>query len=252
MIGTFWLLTKRSVREVLRMPESTVPVLFIPLFFLLINRGSLGDQFAGLDFLGGQDYAAFQLPVSMLFGVTSPAAGFALVQDIETGYFDKLLVAPISRTAILMGRMAADFARNIVVATFVLVIGLLLGAHVEAGLLGAVVIVLLTASFGVAYAGLAIFFALKSRNAATVNLTSFAFFPLLFLAPNLVPRENMEGWLETAANYNPITYVMEGMRTLILDGWDGERLLYAVLVIVGVAVVLNTVSLRALRTYGNA
>ena len=246
-----WLLTKRSVRETLRMPEATLPVLFIPLFFLLINRGQLGDQFEGLDFLGGQDYSAFQLPVSLMFCVTSPAAGFALVTEIENGYFDKLLVAPISRTAMLAGRLAADFVRNVVASTFVLLISLTLGTRIETGVLGAVVCVLLIGFFGVAYAGLAVVIALKSKTAQAVNLASFIFFPLLFLAPNVVPRENMEGWLEGAARYNPVTYVIEGIRALVLDGWDGERVLYAILVIVGTAVVLMTMSLRALHSFGD-
>ena len=246
-----WLLTKRSIREVLRLPEATVPLLFIPVFFLLVNTGALSDQFKDAPFLKGQDYVAFQLPISLLFSVTGAGSGFALVVDIENGYFDKLLVAPIGRTAILIGRMAADFARNLVMAGLVVLLGVTMGARIETGILGAVLIVLLIALFGVAYAGLSVVIALHSRNAQTVNLTSIMFFPLLFLAPNFLPRENMQGWLERAATYNPVTYVIEGVRSLVINGWEPDRLLYALVVIAVLGVGLLALSVRMLRTYND-
>jgi ABC-2 type transport system permease protein len=247
-----WLLTKRAVREAIRTPEATVPLLFIPVFFLVVNLGQLGEQFKGAEFLKGQSYAAFQLPVSLIFAVIGIGSGLAMVAEIENGYFDKFLVAPISRVNILLGRLAADFLRNLVTGSVVLVIGLILGVRVESGVLGAVVLILLAAFFGVAYGASAILIALRTGNTQAVNLASLIFFPLLFLSPNAVPRENMQNWLETAARFNPITYVLEGTRSLVIDGWVGEKLLACVLVTLATAVVLLGLSVRAMRTYGDA
>ncbi|HWL37059.1 MAG TPA: ABC transporter permease [Frankiaceae bacterium] len=247
-----WLLTKRAVREGVRTPEATVPLLFIPVFFLVVNVGQLGDQFDGAPFLNGQSYAAFQLPVSLIFAVIGIGSGLAMVAEIENGYFDKFLVAPIPRVTILLGRLGADFIRNLITGSVVLIIGFGLGVRMASGLLGAVVLILLCAFFGVAYGSSAILIALKTGNTQAVNLASLVFFPLLFLSPNAVPREDMQSWLETAAAFNPVTYVLEGTRSLVIDGWDPDRLVACVLVTLATAVVLLGLSVRAMRDYGSS
>src|SRR5438094_5195208 len=144
------LLGRRAVREVVRMPEATVPTLFIPLFFLAVNIGQVSKTFpSSTPFLHGQGYVGFQLPVSLMFAVCTATSGLALVTEIDLGYFDKLLVAPIRRSSIIFGRLAADLVRGVGGATVVLLVGLALGARIETGVAGAVVIVLLSALFGV-------------------------------------------------------------------------------------------------------
>src|SRR5438067_10625892 len=148
------LLGRRAVREVARYPEATIPTLFIPLFFLVVNIGQVSKTFpSSTPFLHGEGYAAFQLPVSLMFAVATANTGLALVTEIDLGYFDKLLVAPIRRSSSIFGRLAADFARGIGTATLVLAVGLALGARMESGVPGALVLILLAAMWGVAYAG---------------------------------------------------------------------------------------------------
>lgn len=250
-MNVLWLLTKRAVREAIRTPEATVPLLFIPVFFLVVNLGQLGKEFAGAPWLNGQSYAAFQLPVSLIFAVIGVGSGLALVAEIESGYLDKFLVAPIARVHILLGRLGADFLRNLVTGSVVLVIGLMLGVRLESGVLGALVLVVLAAFFGMAYGASAILIALRTGNMQAVNLATLIFFPLLFLSPNAVPRENMQGWLETAARFNPITYVLEGTRSLVIDGWEAGPLLACAAVTVATAVVLLGLSVRAMQSYGD-
>ena len=149
------LLGRRAVREVVRYPEATIPTLFIPLFFLAVNIGQVSKTFPSTTpFLHGQGYVAFQMPVSLMFAVATATTGLALVTEIDGGYFDKLLVAPIRRTSLIVGRLGADLVRGIAASTVVLLAGLAFGAHIESGPLGAIVIVLLASLFGVAYAGL--------------------------------------------------------------------------------------------------
>lgn len=245
-----WLLTKRAVREGLRTPEGTIPLLFIPVFFLLVNTGQLGKELGDAPFLHGQSYLAFQLPISLIFAVIGIGSGLALVGEIENGYFDKLLVAPIPRTTILLGRLAADFLRNLVTGGIVLIAGLALGARVETGVAGGVLLIVLCALFGVAYGSSAILIALKTKSTQTVNVTSYIFFPLLFLAPNLVPREGMQGWMRVAAGFNPVTYVIEGVRSLMLVGWETGPILACVAVVIGTAVVILGLCVQSMRSYG--
>src|SRR5882757_10416125 len=133
------LLGRRSIREILRYPEATIPVLFIPLFFLAVNIGQVSPTFPDTTpFLKGQGYVAFQLPVSLMFAVATATTGLALVTEIDSGYFDKLRVAPIRRSSIIFGRLTADLVRGLMGSTVVLLAGLALGAHMQSGILGAV------------------------------------------------------------------------------------------------------------------
>src|SRR4249919_697857 len=147
------LLGRRAVREVVRYPEATIPTLFIPLFFLAVNIGQVSKTFPSTTpFLHGQGYVAFQMPVSLMFAVATATTGLALVTEIDGGYFDKLLVAPIRRTSLIVGRLGADLVRGLAASALVLLVGIVIfGAHVESGPLGALLAILLAALFGVAY-----------------------------------------------------------------------------------------------------
>ena len=235
------LLGRRAVREVARYPEATIPTLFIPLFFLAVNIGQVSKTFpsSSTAFLHGQNYAAFQLPVSLMFAVATATSGLALVTEIDLGYFDKLLVAPIRRSSLIFGRLTADLVHHARGRE----------QRVEAGFLGAVLVVLLSALFGVAYAGFAILVALRTRNVQATQSSFILFFPLLFLTPNFVPFDRLSGAMETLARINPVSYVIVGIRSLVIDGWDAGKIGIALGVIVLLGAVLTTLSLRAIATY---
>jgi ABC-2 type transport system permease protein len=245
------LLGRRSVREILRYPEATIPVLFIPLFFLAVNIGQVSPTFPDTTpFLKGQGYVAFQLPVSLMFAVATATTGLALVTEIDSGYFDKLLVAPIRRTSLILGRLTADLVRGIAGSAIVLLVGIVVfGAHVQSGPAGAVLVVLLAALFGVAYAGFGILVALTTRNVQATNTSFLLFFPLLFLTPNFVPFDRLSPVMETLARINPVSYVIVGIRSLIIDGWVVDKILVALGVILVMGVVLIGLSLRAIANY---
>ncbi len=249
-MNDFLLLSRRAVKEIVKLPAATLPGLFIPLFFLAVNLGQVSKTFtSATPFLKGQTYVAFQVPVSLAFAVATATSGLALVTDIDLGYFDKLLVAPIRRTSIVLARLAADFVRGLASSTLVLLLGLSFGMRIKSGPLGAVLIVLLAALFGVAYAGIGQTIALKTRNVQTTNASFIIFFPLLFLTPNFVPFELLSEPLRTLARYNPVSYVIEGLRSLILDGFVASKLLECFAVIVGAGILLTGLSLRALANY---
>ena len=244
------LLSRRAVREIARYPEATIPALFIPLFFLVVNIGQVSKTFpSSTPFLHGQGYVAFQLPVSLMFAVATASSGLALVTEIDGGYFDKLLAAPIRRSSLIFGRLAADLVRGLMGSTVVLLAGLALGAHVESGILGALVLVVLAALFGVGYAGFGILVALRTRNVQATNTSFLLFFPLLFLTPNFVPFDRLSSLMETLARINPVSYVIVGLRSLVIDGWDAGKLAACGAVIVGLVMLLTALSLRAIATY---
>ena len=130
-----------------------------------------------------------------------------------------------------------------------LLAGLALGARMETGILGAVVLVVLAALFGVGYAGFGILVALRTRNVQATNTSFLLFFPLLFLTPNFVPFDRLSPLMETLARVNPVSYVIDGLRSLVINGWDLGRLAACAGVIVGLVGLLTSLSLRAIATY---
>jgi ABC-2 type transport system permease protein len=244
------LLGRRAVREVVRYPEATIPTLFIPLFFLAVNIGQVSKTFPSTTpFLRGQGYVAFQLPVSLMFAVATATSGLALVTEIDLGYFDKLLVAPIRRSSLIFGRLTADLVRGVATSALVLVVGIAFGARIQSGVAGALLIILLSALFGMAYAGFGILVALRTRNVQATQSSFLLFFPLLFLTPNFVPFERLSSAMETLARINPISYVIVGLRSLVIDGWNAGKIGVCIAVIFGLGAILTVLSLRAIARY---
>ena len=245
------ILGRRALRETLRTPDSLVPTLFIPLFFLVVNVGQAARIFpsSSTEFLNGQSYAAFQVPVSLLLAASFGSAALYMVEEIEGGYFDKLRGTPISRTAIVLGRLIAEFVKMIALSAVMTLIALLFGVRIESGVLGFLVLILMTALWAVVYSGFMQLIALKTRSAAATQAGGLVFFPLLFLTPNFVPRNLLTRPMEIAATYNPVTYVMEGMRSLILDGFDAGALLAAFAVIGAALAIMLALSIRLINRY---
>jgi ABC-2 type transport system permease protein len=244
-------LGRRALRESIRTPEVIVPSLFIPLFFLVVNVGQAARIFPGSStaFLHGQGYGAFQLPSSMLLAASFGSAALFLVEEIEGGYFDKLRATPVRRSAIVLGRLLAEGVKALVIASVIVLLGLAFGIRIASGLLGFVLLILLTAGWAVVYAGFMQIIALKTRSAAATNSAGLVFFPLLFLTPNFVPRHLLTRPMEIAATANPVTYVMEAMRSLILVRFHWETIGLGFLVIGVAAVLMLALSVRVIATY---
>lgn len=245
------LLGRRAVREATRTPESTFPTLLIPLFFLAVNTGQAARVFpsGSTDFLAGQSYGAFQLPSSLLLAASFGGAALYLVEDIEGGYFDKLRAAPISRTAIVLGRLIAEAAKSVLITTVMVLIALLFGIRIASGPLGFVVLIAFTASWAVVFSGFMQLIALKTRSAAATNSGSLVFFPLLFLTPGFVPRDMLTRPMEIAASFNPVTYLMEALRSLILDGFEWVPLARGFGVVAVLGALMLFLNVRMIRNY---
>jgi ABC-2 type transport system permease protein len=251
MIQESTVLGRRALRETLRTPDSLIPTLFIPLFFLVVNTGQAARIFPSDEtpFLEGQNYAAFQLPVSILLAASFGSAALYLVEEIEGGYFDKLRAAPISRTAIVLGRLYSEFVKSLVLTTAMILIAMPFGVRIESGLVGYLLLLLLIALWAVAFSGFMQLIALKTRSAAATNAGSLVFFPLLFLTPNFVPRHLLARPMEIAATYNPVTYIMEAARSLILEDLQWDAIGKGFLVVAGAMALMLFLSVRLINNY---
>jgi ABC-2 type transport system permease protein len=246
-----WVLGQRALREAWRTPDAMLPTLFIPLFFLVVNVGQAAKIFPSTttEFLHGQGYGAFQLPVSLLLAASFGTAALFLVEDIEGGYFDKLRSAPIPRTAIVAGRLIAEAAKGVLVASAIVLLSLAFGISVASGPIGFVLLVCLTALWSVVFVAFMQVVAIKTRSAAATNSASLVFFPLLFLTPNFVPRDLLTRPMEIAATLNPVTYVMEALRSLILEDLEWGTILPGFAVVFGLGAVMLALNVRVINTY---
>jgi ABC-2 type transport system permease protein len=244
-------LTRRSVVEGLRSLESLMPVLFIPLFFFVVNVGQAGKIFPreGTPFLEGQGYAAFSLPTALLTAASFGTAALFLVEEIEGGYFDKLRATPIPRHAIVLGRLLSETLKNILVTAVIVLVGYLFGVRIESGVGGFVLLLAIMSVWATVFAGFMQLVAMKTRSAAATNSASFIFFPLLFLTPNFVPRDQLTRPMEIAASFNPVTYIMEGARSLILEGFETDVLAKSAAVLVVGMILAVTLNVRAINHY---
>ena len=245
------LLARRSIREVWRLPAATIPALAIPIFFFVVNLGQVTRTFPKqTPFLHGQSYAAFGLPVSMVFAVTTVTSGVAMVTDIDVGYIDKLRAAPIRRTAIIWGRLAADVVRGFMISILVLLVGVAFGARVASGAAGVILLLVLSTAWGVAYAGIGIWVALTTKNVQTTQASFLIFFPLLFLTPNFVPFDRLAPVMRDVAHINPVSYIITGERGLMLDDTiDWGAMGVAVGIIIAFGVLVTWASIRALNRF---
>jgi ABC-2 type transport system permease protein len=246
-----WVLGQRALREAWRTPDALLPTLFIPLFFLVVNVGQAAKIFpsASTEFLHGQGYGAFQLPVSLLLGASFGTAALFLVEDIEGGYFDKLRAAPVPRTAIVMGRLIAEMAKGLLIATALVLLAMIFSISIASGPLGFVLLIGLTALWSVVFVGFMQLVALKSRSAAATNSAGLVFFPLLFLTPNFVPRELLTEPMEVAATLNPVTYVMEALRSLILEDFEWGTILPGFAVVAVLGALMLYLNVRMINRY---
>jgi ABC-2 type transport system permease protein len=250
LVHQSWILGRRALREALRTPDSLIPTLFIPIFFLVVNTGQAGKVFPDdTPFLDGQTYAAFQLPVSLLLAASFGSAALYLVEEIEGGYFDKLRAAPISRSAIVLGRLYAEFFKSIAISTAMIVIAFAFGVRIQSGFLGYLLLMLMISLWAVVFSGFMQLIALKTRSAAATNAGGLIFFPLLFLTPNFVPRSMLTRPMEVAATFNPVTYLMEAIRSLVISGFDWEAIGKGFAVIAGGMMLLLFLNVRLINNY---
>jgi ABC-2 type transport system permease protein len=235
----------RALREAWRTPEALAPTIFIPVFFLIVNFGQAGKIFPSdsTEFLHGQTYAAFQLPISLLL------AALYLVEEIEGGYFDKLRAAPVARTALVGGRLLAEGVKSIGITAILVVIALPFGVSIASGVVGFLLLLVLTSLWAVVFSGFMQLIALKTRSAAATNSGGLIFFPLLFLTPNFVPRELLTRPMEIAATLNPVTYVMEALRSLILEDLSWAPVLRGFGVVAVLGALMIALNVRVIRAY---
>ncbi len=242
-------LTWRNLVTIFRTPSAVIPSLIISAFFLLVYEASLSRAASFLPGLGSNSYLGFILPVSIVSAALSGAgvAGQSIVRDIASGYFDKLMLTPVNRGALLLAAMLAGAVILVLQTSIIMAIALLMGLESVTGAVGIVGVLALALLLGVGFAGFTVGVALRSGNAAATQGASFLFFPLTFLTATFVPVSLLSGWIQTAAQFNPITYILEAMRALLNSGFDVELVARGISSALGLGALMFAFALVSLR-----
>ncbi len=232
-------LSRRSVLRVFRQPEVIVPALLFPLLIYGFQAAGLGSA-TKIPGFPTDSYISFLLAFPLVQGslFSAVAAGTDLAKDIETGFLNRLSLTPMRPTALLAGSLVGVVALGFLQSVVFLTVGIIFGVQIQAGFLGALVLIVLTMLTALGFGGIGAILALWTGSGEAVQ----GIFPLLlvsfFLSSILLPRDLIQtDWFRTIATYNPISYLVEGIRSLIITGWDGHALLLGFLVAGGLAIV---------------
>jgi ABC-2 type transport system permease protein len=248
-------LTRRSLMRTLRQPAQIVPALVFPLFLLALNTGGL-DETTKIPGFPTDSYLTFALGFTFTQGAIFALmnAGMDFANDVETGFLNRLALTPLRATALLAGMLAGVVALGLLQAGVYLLVGLLVGADFAAGIAGAGVIVALSLLVTLGFGGLGAAAALRTGSGEAVQGLFPLMFVFLFMSSMALPRNLIENdWFREVATYNPVSYLIEAARSLLVEGWDTEALalgfgVAGVLVVGGLALASATLRTRMTRT----
>jgi ABC-2 type transport system permease protein len=219
-------LARRSIMRTVRQPAAIIPATTFPLMLLAINSVGLKSATA-LPGFPTNSYVTFALAFAFIqagvFAVIG--TGQNLAEDNQGGFFNRLQLTPIHPAALVTGQLAGTLVLGLLQASTYIAVGLLAGAHVAAGFGGAVVMILLSIAISLAFGSIGLAVGMRVDAPEKVQSLFPLIFVFLFLSSMSLPRNLIQtDWFREIATYNPVSYMVEGLRSLLITGWDGEAL----------------------------
>ena len=241
---TYYIYT-RNLKIWITQPVLVIPPLFISLFLFLVFGAAFGEV-TNIRGFPTDDYEAFLVAMILVQAVvfSGSDAGFAMFTDILSGYFDKLLLAPINRFSILFGSLLMAGTRSLAQALVIVLVAFALGVSFKTGPLGVVSVIAMAALFGLAWSSIGLMIALKTKSAQSTQASFVFFFPFIFLTTAFMPKDLLSGWFKVAVTLNPVEYVLAALRVIVIEGWVWDTILPG-LIILGTM----TIGLTALTTW---
>ena len=234
----------------LRQPANWITPMVFPLALMAVNSGGL-QAATSLPGFPTDSYVAFFLAFPFIQGAlfSTVNAGVDLARDIQTGFLNRLALTPMQSTALLVGHLGGVIVMGFVQAIWYLAVGLAIGVRIQAGVLGTVVLLVLAVLIVTAFGSFGALAALRTGSTEAVHSLFPVFFVFLFISSMNLPRNLIEtDWFQTAASLNPVSYQIEAIRSLVIEGWNGEALALGFAIVIGLAVVGLTLSSLSLRT----
>jgi ABC-2 type transport system permease protein len=240
---------RRSFTRTLRQPGVLIPPLTFPLMLMAVNSSGLRAA-THLPGFPTDSFLAFFLPFSFMQGALFAAstAGTDLARDIDTGFLNRLALTPLRSTALLVGQLGGATVMGVVQAIVYLSVGLIFGVRFATGIPGIAMLLVLAILIAIGWASVGIWIALRTGSGEAVQSQFPILFFLLFISSMNMPRNLIEvDWFRDAATLNPVSYMIEGLRSLIIEGWNPQALALALLMTLGLIGVALGLSAHALR-----
>ena len=239
----------RSVKQTFRRPQLMAPIIVFPTLLLAIQTGGAGSAINLPGFPHVDSFLQFMLAGAMMQSLmlAGNSGGIALAVDIEMGFTDRLFASPISRFTIVLGRLAGTAALGALSAVWFLVIGLIFGAPIQEGIAGALAAIALVTLSAIAIGGIGAAIALRTGSSSVVQGMFPFVFVVLFLSSAFFPQNLMLEPAKTIADYNPLSFIVDGIRDSIVFGFSSSVMLDAVLSVLGIAALGLLMSAAALR-----
>ena len=244
------LLARRSVVRTARQPANVIFPLVFPLLLLAVNAGGL-DAATRLPGFPTDSFVAFALAIPFIQGAlfATMNAGTDLARDIQTGFLNRLALTPMRGVALLAGQLGGVLTMGVIQALVYLGVGLAVGVRLESGPLGVLVLLAFAILVSVGFGALGAFAALRTGSGEAVQGLFPLFFVFLFLSSMNMPRNLIEiDWFRFVATANPVSYLIECVRSLIITGWDGEALALGFGIAAAITVVALTLASVSLST----
>jgi ABC-2 type transport system permease protein len=236
--------------KTLRQPFQLFPIVFFPLILLAVNASGLKAA-TRLPGFPTHSYVSFAIAVAFIQGGMFALinAGTNLAEDIESGFFNRLALTPLHRVSLIAGLLVGVAGLGALQSGVYILMSFVAGAHLDAGLGGALVILVLGSVTAIAFGALGCAAALRTGSGEAVQGLFPLFFVFIFLSSSNLPRNLLRtGWFHTVASWNPISYLIEGFRSLFIVGWDGTALWRGFAVAVGLTIISLLAVAGALRT----
>jgi ABC-2 type transport system permease protein len=221
-----YLLARRSVVRTIRQPANVVFPFVFPLLLLAVNSGGLRSA-THLPGFPTDSFVAFALPIPFIQGAlfATMNAGTDLARDVQTGFLNRLSLTPMRGIVVLLGQLGGVVTMGIAQAAIYLAVGLIVGVRLASGPAGVLVIFAFAVLISLGFGALGAFAALRTGSGEAVQSLFPVFFVFLFISSMNLPRNLIEAdWFRTAATVNPVSYLIECVRSLIITGWDIEAL----------------------------
>ena len=221
----WYYLSIRNTKQIWRPLLALIPSLFIPIFFFLVNSASL-SAFSKVPGFPNVSYRDFIAPIAIFTAIFFSAgnAGIELVQDISNGYLKKLMIMPIHRLTIILSKLTEVAIQACMQGGIVIVLLLAVGVHFNTGFLGILAIFAMLTLFAMAWSCIGMIVALRTQNARLVQSLFVLVFPFLYLTTSQAPKSLLPPTFAVIATYNPVTYVIEGVRAMVLYGWGSSAI----------------------------
>ena len=243
------LIAWRSLVRTLRQPGTVIPPLVFPLMLMAVNSNGLRAA-THLPGFPTNSFLAFFIPFSFIQGAlfASGIAGTDLAKDIDTGFMNRLALTPMRGSALLLGQMGGAVGLGVIQAALYLLVGLVAGVELESGIGGAILILLLATLVCSAFAALGLWMALRTGSTEGVQSLFPMLFFFTFISSMNLPRNLIEvAWFRDVATANPVSYMIEGLRSLVIEGWNAQALALGFGLTIALLVLAMTLSARALR-----